>query len=296
MIRVYRGEPYLARRALEQEAGKPVPASPSALAGLGQGSLFGIQSYVLDLSETSEAEWSALLPILEKPHEELILLYDPSPTAARSRFYKSHAETQEFTVPKGKDLERFLASEFADRGIKPAGAVLAFLARLEATPAALVQEVEKLCLLPQLPSAKDLPEYLAYRPSISAFDLVRKITAGNQTGALADLRELWSAGSEPFKILGALNWEWIRLAQAKMLWEENPELSPEELAARLNLKPYPAREILKLARKLAPELLLAGLEALISAESELKKGSDPESAFVVLTLELAGKFSPNRLN
>lgn len=292
MIRVYRGEPYLARRAIEREAGKLVPASPSALAGLSQGNLFGVQNYALDLSETSEAEWSALLPILEKPHEELISLYDPSPTAARARFYKSHAEIQEFAVPKGKDLERFLAGEFAERGVKPPGATLALLARLEASPAALVQEIEKLCALAELPAVKELPEYLAYRPALSAFDLVRKITTGNSAGALADLRELLAAGEEPFKILGALNWQWVRLAQAKMLLAENPALSRAELATRWKLQPYPAGEILKLAQRLAPEPILAGLEALIGAEAALKKGAEPEGALVILTLELAGKFSP----
>ena len=99
-------------------------------------------------------------------------------------------------------------------------------------------------------------------------------------------------GEEPFKILGALNWEWVRLAQAKMLLVANSALSHAELADRLQLKPYPAGEILKLAQRLAPEPILAGLESLISAEAGLKKGAEPEGALVILTLELAGKFSP----
>lgn len=292
MIRVYRGEPYLARRAIEREAGKLVPASSAALLDLSQSGLFGSVSYALDLSELGEGDWATLAPMLERLAAELILLYDPSPTAARSRFYKSHAEIQEFAAPKGRDLERFLAAEFAERGVKPPGAILALLSHLEASPAALVQEIEKLSLLAELPTAQELPEYLAYRPALTAFDLVRKITTGSGAGALADLRELLAAGEEPFKILGALNWQWVRLAQAKMLLVANSVLSRAELADRLQLKPYPAGEILKLAQRLAPEPILAGLESLISAEAGLKKGTEPEGALVILTLELAGKFSP----
>ncbi len=300
MIIVFTGDPYLARRALLREAEHKglsprfLPPDPTRLQQAASGGLFGPSGALVDLREAAEAEWKALRPALEAlPADALVLLLDPKPSAARSRWYKAHAEVRDHPTPKWKDKVRWVENELKSRGLKAPSAVAQYLAGLEGDLEALAMELEKLELLSPPLSVEKVRAVVALEAPLGAFDLVRAVTEGRFREALKLLRMLLARGEEPLRILGALSWQYTTLAKAWALLAENPLLGEKEAAGLLGVHPYAARQALLLAKRLDEARLRAALAALVAAERRAKEAGNPVLALEEVLWELTRLFAPS---
>ena len=300
MIKVFTGDPFLAREALLREARLQglkgfTPPQPEALAQALQGGLFGRGGAALDLSEVSEASWKALKPILEKlPPEVPLLILDPRPSVARSAFYRAH-ERQDFPTPKGKELLRYLENRARALGLKLPAGVVHFLAGLVSEDPdllALEQELQKLRLLTPPLTLEKVEKLVAIRPPISGFEVVRLVLEGKAEKALSKLEALLAEGEDPLRVLGAFSWQHTLLFRAWALLQETPGGSEEEKAARLEVHPFAARRALEMARRLDIKAIEKALELLMEAELKVKRGRDPRLALEKLVVELTQVFGP----
>jgi len=283
MLVAFTGDPYLARRALERELRHhrlPLGlVSPEALPERLAPGLFGEAGGAVDFRELKSEVWALIKPLLENlPQSILLLIYDPKPTAARSRWYKAHAEVRHLPTPRYGERVAFVQKEMKRLGIKAPAAVAQILAESEADTEGLVREVEKLALAtPPITPEKAL--LLLGAPATgSAFDLLDPIAERRTPEALSRLAELLEKGEAPLRVLGALSWHYVRLYSLALL--DPPPRRPEEAAKALHVSPFAARRLLAAHRRMPEARLARSLNALYDAEHAMKRGRDP-----VLTLE-----------
>ncbi len=288
MIISFTGDPFLARRAAQAEAElrglewRLLPPEPMTVQQASGGGLFGPGGAIVDLREAGEAEWKALRPVLEAlPEESVVLLYDPKPTSARSRWLGKHTEKRDHPTPRYRDKVRWVTNEMKAKGLKAPAAVARYLGELEADLEAIHAELEKLTLLEGPLTLAKVREVVALEPPLSSFDLVDAAAAGRFERAVGLLKELLERGEEPLRILGALSKHYTRAA---VLWAEleRRNLTEKDAAALLKLHPFAAKKLLAFARRMNEDRLLRALDSLAEAEKAAKTGRNP-----VLALERA---------
>ncbi|MGQ9735629.1 MAG: DNA polymerase III subunit delta [Thermaceae bacterium] len=302
MIKVFAGDPFLARQALLKEAQLWgikgfTPQEPEALTQALEGGLFANRGAILDLSQVDEASWKALKPLLERlPPEIPLLILDPKPSAARAAFYRSH-ERSDHPTPRGKDLLRYIENRGRALGLKLPSGVVHFLAGLLSENPdlfALEQELKKLSLLSPPLTLEKVEKVAALKPSLSGFEVVRLVLEGKRE-ALKKLHTLLAEGEDPLKILGAFSWQYALLLRARLLLEEAQGLSEEEKVARLEVHPFAARRALEMARKIDLKRIQRALDLLLEAELRAKKGRDPRLALEKVVVELTQDSVPGKL-
>ncbi|RDI96345.1 DNA polymerase III subunit delta [Meiothermus sp. QL-1] len=301
MIQVFTGDSLLAREALLQEARlqgltpQLIPPDPEQVAQAASGGLFGPGGALVDLREATEAEWRSLREVLEGlPPGALVLLLDPQPSAARNRWYAEHAQRRDHPAPAPKELAQWVVNRARYHGLKLSAAVAGYLAGLLSKDdplglEALDQELKKLALLPSPPSLEKVQALVALEAPLSGFDLVRAATEGRLSQALRTAKQLLERGEDPLRILGALSWQYVRVARAWALLQEDPLLGESAAAQRLGLRPYAARQVLLLARRMSEEAVLGALETLLQAEEAAKSGRDPRLALERAVVRLAAQ-------
>lgn len=308
MIQVFTGDAFLAREALRAEAvlqGIPprlAPPEPAVIAQEAGGGLFGPSGVCADLRELSEAEWKPLREVLEGLLPEVaVLLLDPKPTAARRKWYAERAQLRDHPTPGPRELAQWLTNRARRYDLKLPAAIANYLAGLVGgrgsaeNPAlgleALDQELQKLALLPSPLMLEKVQALVALEAPLSGFDLVRSTTEGKLSAAFKQTRALLERGEDPLRILGALSWQYVRVARAWALLQENPLLGEGEAASALGMHPYAAKQTLRLAKSMSPAGVEEALETLLEAEKAAKGGKDPrlalERAVIRLTLNQA---------
>ncbi|GIW34458.1 DNA polymerase III subunit delta [Meiothermus sp.] len=291
MIQVFTGDSFLAREALLQEARlqglapRMMPPEPALVAQEASGGLFGPGGALVDLRDLSEAEWKPLREVLEAaPPDAVVLLLDPRPTAARSKWYADKAQKRDHPTPGPKEMTNWVINRARHYDLKLPGAIAAYLAGLVGgkgsaeNPAmgleALEQELKKLCLVSPPLTLEKVQALAALDTPISGFDLVRSITEGKPTQAFKYARELLERGEDPLRILGALSWQYVRVARAWALLQDDPMLGEGMAASALGMHPYAAKQTLLLAKKMTAEAVVQALEILMGAEEAAKTGKD----------------------
>ncbi len=290
MLVAFTGDPYLARRALEHELRHlrlPLElVRPEALPERLVPGLFAEAGGAVDFRELKSETWALLKPLLEHLPESIpLLIYDPSPSAARSRWYKAHAEVRHLPAPRYGERVAFVQKEMKRLKVKAPPAVAQILAESEADTEGLVREVEKLALAtPPITPAKALA--LIGAPAAgSAFDLLLPIAERRTAEALGRLAELLEKGEAPLRVLGALSWHYVRLYTLFLL--DPAPRRPEEAARALHVSPFAARRLLAAAQRMPEARLMRSLNALFEAELAIKQGRDPVLALEHLITELA---------
>jgi len=290
----FTGDPFLARRAARAEAElrglewRLLPPDPVQVRQAAGGSLFGPGGAVVDLREAGDAEWKELRAVLEElPEEAVVLIYDPKPTAARSRWLGKHSEKRDFPTPRYGEKVRWVAGEMKRMGLAAPAAVARYLGELEADLEAIHAELEKLALLEGPLTLERVKAVVALEPPLSSFDLVDAAAAGRFEKALKLLAGLLERGEEPLRILGALSKHYTR---ATTLWAglQERSLNEKDAAALLKVHPFAARKLLAFARRQDEDRLLRALDALAEAERDAKTGRDPVLALTRALLALRG--------
>ncbi len=291
MIQVFTGDSFLAREALLQEArlqGLPprlMPPEPALLAQEISGGLFSPSGALVDLRDLGEAEWKPLREVLQHlPPGAVVLLLDPKPSATRSRWYAENAQRRDYPMPSSKEMAQWVHNRARHYGLKLPGAVVSYLAGLVGgkgsaeNPAvgleALDQELQKLQWATPPLSLEKVQALVALETPISGFDLVRSIAEGKPLQAFKYAKELLQRGEDPLRILGALSWQYVRVARAWALLQQDPLLGEGAAASALGMHPYAAKQVLLLAKRMPGEKVVRALEILMGAEEAAKTGRD----------------------
>ncbi|RIH81457.1 DNA polymerase III, delta subunit [Calidithermus terrae] len=295
MIEVFTGDAFLAREALLHEAQlqglapRFLPPEPGVVAQEASGGLFGPSGALVDLREVTEGEWKPLREVLEKlPQDALVLLLDPRPTAARSKWYGEHARKRDNPTPAPRELAQWVTNRARLYELKLPAAVANFLGGLIGgkgsyeNPAygleALDQELRKLTLLDPPLTLEKVQAVVALEPPLSGFDLVRAVTEGKATAAFKHLQNQMERGEDPIRTLGALSWQYSKLARAWAYLQEKPLLGEGEAAGLLGMHPFAAKQTLALAKQASSHAVKAALQTLLEAEQSAKTGGDPRLA------------------
>lgn len=309
MIQVFTGDSFLAKEALLQEAGlqglapRLMPPEPALVAQEARGGLFGPGGALVDLRDLSEAEWKPLREVLEGlPPDAMVLLLDPRPTAARSKWYAEKAQKRDYPPPSPKEMTNWVVNRARHYDLRLPGAIVSYLAGLVGgrgsteQPAlgleALDQELRKLCFVSPPITLEKVQALVALDAPISGFDLVRSTTEGKLVQALRCARDLLERGEDPLRILGALSWQYVRVARAWALLQDDPLMGEGLAASALGLHPYAAKQTLLLARKMSAEAITRALEILMEAEQAAKTGQDMRLALERAIVMLARVHQP----
>jgi DNA polymerase-3 subunit delta len=294
VILAFTGDPFLAREGLLQEARlqglspRLLPPQPALVAQEASGGLFGPSGALVDLREIGEAEWKPLRELLDSlPSDALVLLLDPRPTAARSKWYGKD-RLRDHPAPKGRDLARWLENRARAAGYKLPSPIAHYLSELVAGKGsaenpmlgleALEQEVAKLALVPAPLTLEKAQQLVAIDPPPDGFALVRNVTEGRAREAFRLTHRLMAMDEDPLRILGALSWQYSKLALAWGYLQEQPGLGEGDAASLLGVHPYAAKQTLALAHSVQAEVLEQALEVLLEAEQAAKTGRDPRLA------------------
>lgn len=309
MIQVFTGDSFLAREALLQEAGlqglapRLMPPEPSLVAQEASGGLFGPCGALVDMRDLLEAEWKPLKEVLETlPPDAVVLLLDPRPTLARSKWYADKAHKRDHPTPGPKEMTNWIINRARHYDLKLPGAIASYLAGLVGgkgsaeNPAmgleALDQELKKLTLASSPITLEKVQALAAMDTPISGFDLVRSTTEGKPTQAFKYARELLERGEDPLRILGALSWQYVRVAKAWALLQDDPMMGEGMAASALGMHPYAAKQTLLLAKKMSGEAPQKALEILMEAEEAAKTGKDMRLALERAMVALASIHRP----
>lgn len=309
MIQVFTGDSFLAREALLQEAslqGLPLrlmPPEPALVAQEARGGLFGPSGALVDLRDLLEAEWKPLKEVLEAlPSDAMVLMLDPRPTSARNRWYSDKVQKRDYPTPSPKEMSNWVINRAGHYGLKLPAAIASYLAGLVGAkgsaenPAmgleALDQELKKLRLVSAPITLEKVQALVALDMPISGFDLVRATTEGRPSQAFKYARELLERGEDPLRILGALSWQYLRLAKAWALLQDDPMMGEGEAATALGMHPYAAKQTLQLAKKVSGQTAQKALEILMDAEEAAKTGKDMRLALERAMVALTGLGTP----
>lgn len=306
MIQAFTGDSFLAREAILQEAGvlglppRFIPPEPGVVAQEVSGGLFGPSGALVDLREMPEGEWKPLKELLDRlPPDAVVLLLDPRPTSARSKFYndKERVARRNLPMPEPRELAQWVTNRARVHDLKINAAIANFLASLVSGKSsaenpvagleALDQELKKLTLVNPPLDLEKVKAVVALEVPISGFDLVRATTEGKSAQAFKVMREIMERDEDPIRILGALTWQYVRAARAWALLQENPMLGEGEAASRLGMHPYAAKQTLLLAKGLNRAVVERSLEILIEAERAAKTGKDMRLALERAVMQLA---------
>jgi DNA polymerase-3 subunit delta len=295
VIQVFTGDAFLAREALLQEAQlqglapRLLPPEPGLVAQEASGGLFGPGGVLVDLRELAEGEWKALREVLEKlPTDALVLLLDPRPSSARSKWYGEHAQKRDNPTPAPKELAQWVGNRARLYGLKLPAAIANFLSSLVGGKGsyenagygleALDQELQKLTLLTPPLTLEKVQAVVALEPPLSGFELVRAVTEGKGALTFKHLQSQMERGEDPIRTLGALSWQYSKLARAWAYLQEKPLLGEGEAAGLLGMHPFAAKQTLALAKQASSEAVSTALQILLEAEQSAKSGGDPRLA------------------
>lgn len=307
MIQVFSGDGFLAREALLKEARvlnlvpRFVPPEPGVVAQEASGGLFGPSGVLVDMREMAEAEWKPLREVLEQlPPDAVVLLLDPKPTSTRSKWYNdknNSVQKHDHPTPGSREMTNWVINRAKHHELKLPAAIAGYLGSLAGgkgsyeNPAmgleALNQELRKLTLATPPLTLEKVQALVALEVPISGFDLVRSTTEGKLNTAFKQAKELIERGEDPLRILGALSWQYVRVARAWALLQDNPMMGEGEAASTLGMHPYAAKQILLLAKGMKKAAVEGALEVLMDAEEAAKTGKDPRLALERVITQLA---------
>lgn len=313
MLRVFVGDPFLARRSaltalaeVRRAAGVDVAAvrrfgddttAETFVEELGQGGLFGRPVAFLDLDDLfpgagHTATRNALIDALGRVAEADVVVLDASATPARQKRWTALGEVVAEPAPRFTQRNRWAAKELEVAGVEVRGDVAGALVDAfgDDLPG-IAGEVVKLALLPG-PITPERALEVAHRPAHrSAFDLVDALSAGDAATALRLVRDLLDRGEPPVRVQAALAWHVDLVVRCAALSLRDPRVGKDEAARALKTSPYPTGRALDVARRLDEATLATIAGATVGAEVAMKTGRDPAWALERCVLSLVAAFT-----
>ncbi|MFC6591314.1 DNA polymerase III subunit delta [Deinococcus lacus] len=153
--------------------------------------------------------------------------------------------------------------------------------------AGIASELNKLAVLGGPLDRDSVQRVVGREPAGDSFAMLAAAAAGKAPEALAQLRRLLLGGEDPFRLLGAVVWQYSLIARCVALQAEMGRVTDAQAAQRLGVKPYPARKALEVARRLDERRIHAHLRRIQAADLALKQGRDPQSTLERLLVGLS---------
>lgn len=263
----------LALRELPRLAGDEV--NPEAVAPFLMPSLFGEAAVLLDFEGVKPGK--ELLALLEKA-PALVAIIDPDAPATRVKLYERSGEHHAAPAPtRTGDVAGWVAQRARGAGLKLDRDAALYLAEVFGPDlASIASELNKLALLDAGSLSREAVQRVVGRdPPGDSFAMLGAATSGKPAEALTQLRRLLSSGEDPFRLMGAVVWQYSLVARCVALAQEGGVLNENVAAQRLGVKPYPAKKALEVARRLNEARIRAHLGRIQDADLSMKSGQEP---------------------
>jgi len=226
--------------------------------------------------KSRDAIVEALEEYLESPAPFTVLLIEAAALDGRLRFSKLLGEKAlvvELTI--GDESAAALASQMArDLGVtidREAAALLADSMNRE--PARIRIELEKLSVFVGARGAiksEDVKLLVTAARKNTIWDLADMLAAGQRDQALHFFDNLLREGEQPASLIGGLAWRYRKLIEAREL---PPGTNGFQASRQLGMGPKDAEAVLRNAHRSKKSDLVAGLVALVEADSQLKSAN-----------------------
>jgi DNA polymerase-3 subunit delta len=236
------------------------------------------------------------LPYLESPAESTCLIFVSSRTDFKRRFYKkirSSGRTVQFAALKENRVVPWIKSTARDLDLNMDTQACVYLQQIVGNGLGdLYGELEKLRLRhgENRVGHEEVRELVINSRVFTIFELMKVFSSRNCPEALRTLNrflEEEDSKGGPLRLIGMLN------RQLRLLWQTRAVLekggSTKEVARKLGLPDFSAREFVQHSRHWSVKDLEKGLSRLYQADGWLKSGSRPkpilENLFVTLCNE-----------
>lgn len=249
-------------------------------------SLFGEAGLLIDLEGVKVPD--GLMELLARSDATVVLL-DPRPTAGRLKLYAAQGEHHAAPAPaKSGEVAGWVAARARGRGLKLERDAALYLAEVFGPDlAGIASELNKLELLEGPLDRERVAGVVGLEAPGDSFAMLGAASAGRPAEALAQLRRLLQGGEDPFRLLGAVVWQYSLVTRAVALVQAEGRVSEGVAAQRLGVKPYPAKKALEAARHLGEGKVRAQLTRILEADQHLKRGLDPAAVLERLVVQLS---------
>lgn len=244
----------------------------------------------------TEQELKELEEYIENPCPQTVIVFyftgiQPAATGKWKPFLAAMEKAGgnlKFTQKTQQDLVRIVVNGAGKRGCLISAGAASYLVECVGTDLnTLLCETEKLCAfrMNQEITKKDIDKLCPKSLTVTAFQMVREISAGNGKSALKTLENLFITREEPIKILGALASSYVNLYRVLTAQEEG--IPSEAFGKALKMKkPANLQYSLKDARKLGGVKIERSLQLLCQQDEKLK--SLPIDSKIILQQTVVG--------
>ncbi|MFC4456047.1 DNA polymerase III subunit delta [Deinococcus sonorensis] len=301
MILGFSGNHFLAEekaREVMQARGLPLRDLPriggddvrlETLAPLLAPSLFGEAALLLDLEGVKVP--AGVMDLLARSGATVAVL-DATPAASRLKLYEKPGVGEHFPSPapsKPGEVQGWVTARARQLGLKLDRDAAQYLAEVFGTDlAGMAAELNKLSLLDGPLNREAVQRVVGREPPGDSFAMLGAATSGRPGEALLQLRRLLASGEDPFRLMGAVVWQYSLVARCVALQQESGGPVSEAVAAqRLNVKPYPAKKALEVARRLNEPRIRAQLGRILDADQAMKSGQDAGAVMERLIVQLS---------
>ncbi len=249
-------------------------------------SLFGDGGVIVDFEGLKPDK--ALLELLASAPVTVAIL-DEAPPATRLKLYEKSGEVVASPAPsKPGDVTGWVVTRTKRMGLRLERDAAGYLAEVfGADLAGIAGELNKLELLGGPLDRERVQGVVGREPPGDSFAMLGAATAGRPGEAVLQLRRLLASGEDPFRLLGAVVWQYSLIARTVGLLQEQGRVSDTVAAQRLGVKPFPAKKALDVARRLNEARIRAHLGAILDADLAMKRGLDPQVALERLLVKLS---------
>lgn len=302
MLAAFSGHPFLAELALREWAERQGinraeltrlsgdEVTVQALEPLLAPSLFGGGGVIVDLSGVKPTK--DLMELLAGAATPALVL-DSSAPPTRAKVYEAHGELIRSPNPqRSGDVLGWLLPYAKHQGLNLQKDAAQYLTEVFGTDlTGIAGELNKLEFLPAGTrlDAATVQEVVGRERAGDSFAMLDAATAGQSAQALAQLGRLLRGGEDPFRLLGAVVWQYSLIVRCVGLIHEagGGRVNENEAAQRLGTKPFPTKKALAVARRLGEAKIRRQLGRVAQADLDLKRGHDPARVLERLMVELS---------
>ncbi|MDB5044308.1 MAG: polymerase subunit delta [Deinococcus sp.] len=247
--------------------------------------LFGDGGVIVDFDGVKPDK--ALLDLLASAQVTVAIL-DEAPPATRIKVYSKGEQIASATPAKAGDVAGWATQRAKKMGLKLDKEATLYLAEVFGSDlAGLASELTKLTLIDG-PFTRDAVQRVVGRePPGDSFAMLGAATSGHPGEAVLQLRRLIASGEDPFKLMGAVVWQYALVARCVALLQEEGRVTEAAAAQRLGVKPYPAKKALDVARRLNEAKIRAHLSRILDADLAMKRGLDAGVTMERLMVQLS---------
>lgn len=248
--------------------------------------LFGDGGVIVDLAGAKADK--ALLDLLAGAPVTVAVL-DEAPNATRLKLYEARGEVVGSASPaRPGDVIGWVIARAKAMRLPLDKDAAGYLAEVFGTDlAGIASELTKLELLDGPHTREQVSRVVGREPPGDSFAMLGAATAGRPGEAVTQLRRLLLSGEDPFRLLGAVVWQYSLVARCVALLQEEGRVTEAAAAQRLGVKPFPAKKALEVARRLNEGKIRAHLGRILDADLAMKRGLDPAVTLERLIVQLS---------